>query len=158
MLYLAGVNTTSQLNTTLAPDTHDYFYATSTFVSEEEPMNQAASDALFEYFYGPGSNTSVAWFAIFDLYGGGDSAVTKVGPDHNAFNGRDALYSIQYYGTIPNGTVSDAEGIAFIQAMKTAVESNMPTTQFREYGKCFSILKCSYVMYAEVVVRRSQLH
>ena len=132
VLYLAGVDSVSQLNTTLAPDTHDYFYATSTFVSEEEPMSQSASDALFEYFYGPGTNTAVEWFAIFDLYGGGDSAVTSVGPDHNAFNGRDALYSIQYYGTIPNNTVSDADGIAFIQGMKEAVESNMPNPQFRE--------------------------
>ncbi|TBU27940.1 FAD-binding domain-containing protein [Dichomitus squalens] len=133
VLYLAGVDSISQLNTTLTPDTHDYFYATSTFVSAKEPMTQTASDALFEYFYGPGSDTSVEWFAIFDLYGGGDSAVTKVGPDHNAFNARDALYSIQYYGTIPNGTVSDADGIAFIQGMKKAIESSMPSTQFKEY-------------------------
>ena len=133
MLYLAGVDSVSQLNTTLAPDTHDYFYATSTFVSEEEPMSQSASDALFEYFYGPGTNTAVEWFAIFDLYGGGDSAGTSVGPDHNAFNGRDALYSIQYYGSFPSG-VSDTDGIAFIQGMKTALERHQPQTVFKEYG------------------------
>ncbi|PIL24496.1 hypothetical protein GSI_14251 [Ganoderma sinense ZZ0214-1] len=132
VLYLAGVNTTAQLNTTLAPDTHDTFYATSTFVPEAAPMNQEASDALFEYFYGPGANTSVAWFAIFDLYGGGDSVIARADKDTNAFDARDALYSIQYYGTIP-ASVSDADGIAFIQGMKTAVESNQPETQFKEY-------------------------
>ena len=135
VLYLAGVNTTDQLNTTSAPDGHDTFYATSTFVPSDAPMNQAASDALFEYFYGPGANTSVAWFAIFDLYGGGDSVVSGVGADHNAFDGRNALYSIQYYGTIP-ASVSDADGIKFIQDMKTAVESNQPETHFNEYGGC----------------------
>ena len=134
MLWLAGANSTSQLNTSNAPDTHDYFFATSTFISDEAPMTQAASDALFKYFHESGTNTSVKWFAIFDLYGGGDSAITKAGPDHNAFNARDALYSIQYYGTIPNGTVTDKTGIEFIQDMKKAVESNMPGTHFKEYG------------------------
>ncbi|EJF58331.1 FAD-binding domain-containing protein [Dichomitus squalens LYAD-421 SS1] len=133
VLHLADAKNISQLNTTLASDTHDYFYATSTFISEQRPMVQAASDALFKYFYGPGTNTSIKWFAIFDLYGGGDSAITKVGPDYNAFNARDALYSIQYYGTIPHGT-SDRAGIDFIQGIKKAVENDtVPKTQFKEY-------------------------
>ena len=68
-----------------------------------------------------------------DLYGGGESVVNKVGADYNSFNGRDALYSIQYYGTIPN-SVSDADGIAFIQGMKAAIEDNQPQTFFKEYG------------------------
>ncbi|KAI1791691.1 FAD-binding domain-containing protein [Ganoderma leucocontextum] len=133
VLYLAGVNTTSQLNTTLAPDTHDTFFATSTFVPAAAPMNTNASDALFQYFYGPGASSAVAWFAIFDLYGGGDSVIARADPDLNAFDARDALYSIQYYGTIP-ASVSDADGIAFVQGMKTAVESNQPGTQFKGYA------------------------
>ena len=68
-----------------------------------------------------------------DLYGGGESVVNKVGADYNSFNGRDALYSIQYYGTIPN-SVSDADGIAFIQGMKAALERNQSNTTFKEYG------------------------
>ena len=94
MLYYAGAPNVNGLNTTLAPDVHDHFFATSTFVSETEPMSKAASDALFAYFYAAASSP-VEWFAIFDLYGGGDSAVTKVGADYNAFDARDALYSIQ---------------------------------------------------------------
>ena len=39
----------------------------------------------------------------------------------------------RYYGTIP-ASVSDADGIAFIQGMKAAVEDNQKETQFREYG------------------------
>ncbi len=135
VLYLAGVDNTAQLNTTSAPDTYDTFYATSTFVPETAPMTQAASDALFRYFYGPGASSAVEWFAIFDLYGGGDSVVARADKDLNAFDARDALYSIQYYGTIP-ASVSDADGITFIQGMKAAVESNQPETQFKEYGEC----------------------
>ena len=30
-----------------------------------------------------------------DLYGGGDSAVTRLPADYNAFDARNALYSIQ---------------------------------------------------------------
>lgn len=70
---------------------------------------------------------------LSDLYGGGESAVNKVGADYNSFDGRDALYSIQYYGTIPD-SVSDADGIAFIQGMKAAIEDNQPQTFFKEYG------------------------
>ena len=81
-----------------------------------------------------------------DLYGGGESVVNKVGADYNSFNGRDALYSIQYYGTIPN-SVSDADGIAFIQGMKKAVENNQPETQFKEYGECGPPRALSFVMY-----------
>ncbi|KAI1786969.1 FAD-binding domain-containing protein [Ganoderma leucocontextum] len=132
VLHLAGMNSADQLNSTLTPDIHNTFYATSTFVSEIEPMNRAASDALFRYFYGPGANTAVEWFVIFHLHGGGDSVVSTTYADYNAFDARDALYSIQYYGTIP-ASVSDKDGIAFIQGMKKAVENNQPLTRFKEY-------------------------
>ena len=140
VLNLAGATSIDQLNTTLAPDVNDTFYATSTFVPAVEPMNRAASDALFEYFYGPGAETDVEWFVIFDLYGGGDSAVTSKDADYNAFDARDALYAIQYYGTIPDN-VSDEDGIAFIQGMKKAVEDNQPETQFKEYGESWCLLR-----------------
>ncbi|PIL28271.1 hypothetical protein GSI_09559 [Ganoderma sinense ZZ0214-1] len=133
VLSLGGASSVAELNTTLAPDGNDTFFATSTFVPAAAPMmGRAASDALFAYFYGPGARTDVEWFVIFDLYGGGDSVVTGRGADYNAFDARDALYSIQYYGTIPDW-VSDEEGIAFIQGMKKAVEDNQPETQFKEY-------------------------
>ena len=64
VLCLAGTTVLDSLNTTLAPDTHDTFYATSTFVSEQEPMVPAASDALMAYFYGPGAKSAVQWFII----------------------------------------------------------------------------------------------
>ena len=44
----------------------------------------------------------------------------------------------RYYGTIPT-TVSNADGIAFIQGMKAAVEDNQKETQFREYGTRFYV-------------------
>ena len=64
VLYLAGVNSTSDLNTTLAPDTHDDFYATSTFVSLTEMLGAPSTDALADYFYNDGTNTEIEWFAI----------------------------------------------------------------------------------------------
>lgn len=44
--------------------------------------------------------------------------------------------AFRYYGTIPT-SVTDADGIAFIQGMKAAVEDNQPQTSFREYGTTF---------------------
>lgn len=64
VLYLAGVDSVSDLNTTLAPDTHDDFYATSTFVSLTEMLGTPSSDALMNYFYDNGTNTEVEWFII----------------------------------------------------------------------------------------------
>ena len=91
-----------------------------------------------------------------DLYGGGESVVNKVGADYNSFNGRDALYSIQYYGTIPN-SVSDADGIAFIQGMKAAIEDNQPQTFFKEYGMSLVSVFEPWPS-TELRFARSQLH
>ncbi|KAI0744336.1 FAD-binding domain-containing protein [Daedaleopsis nitida] len=132
VLYLAGVNTAAELNTTKGVDGTDFFYATSTIVSHQEPLGMAATDGLMDYFYGPGSDTNVSWFIITDLYGGGKSAVTSRAADFNSFDARDALYTIQYYGTIPS-SVPTADGIAFIQGMKASVEEKQPRTAFKEY-------------------------
>ncbi|RPD53461.1 FAD-binding domain-containing protein [Lentinus tigrinus ALCF2SS1-7] len=134
VLYYAGAqNGSSALNTTTAaPDIHDHFYATSTFVSEQEPLGKASADALMQYFYGPGTKSAVEWFVIFDLYGGSKSAIRGRDADFNAFDARDALYSIQYYGTIPS-SVSDQDGIKFIQGIKAALEQNQSNTTFKEY-------------------------
>ncbi len=64
VLYLGGVNSVSDLNSTKTPDTHDDFYATSTFVSQKEPLNAAAADALMKYFYTTGKTSKVQWFII----------------------------------------------------------------------------------------------
>lgn len=53
--------------------------------------------------------------------------------DFNAFDARDALYSIQYYGTIPS-SVKNADAIKFIQGMKAAIEKQQPNTAFKEYA------------------------
>ena len=64
VIYLAEVKSIDNLNTTLAPDTHDTFFATSTFVPAKEMMVPAAADALMKYFYGPGAKSEVKWFVI----------------------------------------------------------------------------------------------
>ena len=64
VIFLANATSINDLNTTLAPDVNDTFYATSTFVSEQEPMVPAASDALMAYLYGSGAKSAVKWFII----------------------------------------------------------------------------------------------
>ncbi len=71
------------------------------------------------------------------MYGGAKSAIKNVGADFNSFDARDALYSIQYYGSYSNSTISDADAITFIQGMKAALEGNQPNTTFKEYGASF---------------------
>ena len=64
VLYYAGAPNVNGLNTTLAPDVHDHFFATSTFVSERAPLQEPSTDALMQYFYGPATKTKVGWFII----------------------------------------------------------------------------------------------
>ena len=71
--------------------------------------------------------------SVSDLYGGSKSAIRSLSADANSFDARDALYSIQYYGTIPSA-VSDDDGMKFIQGMKAALEQNQSNTTFKEYG------------------------
>ena len=68
VIYLAGTTGINSLNTTLAPDTHDTFFATSTFVPSQEMMVPAAADALMNYFYGPGATSKVEWFVILCVF------------------------------------------------------------------------------------------
>ena len=68
-----------------------------------------------------------------DLYGGGNSAISTKPADYSAFDARDALYNIQYYGTIPPLS-SKTEGVEFVQGMKQAVEQASPGIFFKEYG------------------------
>ncbi|KAI0744342.1 FAD-binding domain-containing protein [Daedaleopsis nitida] len=134
VLAVAGTaaQTIDELNTQGRKDTPDFFFATSTFVSQNDQLGARSADALMNYLYNRGGSSKVQWFVFMDLYGGGASAVTSRAADFNAFDARDALYSIQYYGTIPD-TVKPADGVKFIQGMKDAVELNQPRTTFKEY-------------------------
>ena len=64
VLYLAGAQSLDGLNTTLAPDVHDTFYAASTFVSEKDVLRAPSTDALMDYFYTTGAKSRVSWFII----------------------------------------------------------------------------------------------
>ena len=62
--WFGAVNGVGALNTTLAPDVHDDFYAASTFVYEKEPLGASSIDAFMEYLYGPGQTTEIEWFIL----------------------------------------------------------------------------------------------
>ena len=68
------------------------------------------------------------------MHGGGQSAVTNLPADYNAFDARDTLWLIGYYGMIPSG-VSSTEAITIVQGMKAAIEDNQKGTAFKEYGQ-----------------------
>ncbi|KAI0744335.1 FAD-binding domain-containing protein [Daedaleopsis nitida] len=133
VLSVAGnaAHTIDELNTTNRKDSPERFFATSTFVTDHEPLKAPSAEALMSYLYAPGKPSNIQWFVFMDLYGGGRSAVTSRSADFNAFDARDALYSIQYYGTFL-GNVSSSAGVHFIQGMKNTVEDNQNAT-FKEY-------------------------
>ena len=62
VMRLAPATSPDQLNTTLASDMYSTFFATSTFVSQEQPLLEPAATALMDYLYGPGTETEVSWF------------------------------------------------------------------------------------------------
>ena len=63
VLRVAPANKSEELNTTIAGNVHNTFFATSTFVSEKQPLTESEARALMKYLYTNGSQTGVDWFA-----------------------------------------------------------------------------------------------
>ena len=52
------------LNTTLAADTTDTFYAKSLMVPDTSPLTQEAILSFFQYLYDSGEDSDTAWFIL----------------------------------------------------------------------------------------------
>lgn len=66
VLYLSESGSTDPncLNTTGRTEVQDRFFATSTFVSQNEVLNTSSTEALMKYLYGEGAIQKAQWFVL----------------------------------------------------------------------------------------------
>ncbi len=97
---------------------------------------------------GPG--TPVAWFSIFNLYGGADSQINAAGKRKDNQDGKcrddefpsayachDSFWVVQNYGSAPTPEPMSpsfpAGGIAFVQGLNDSLTSRMAPGSYRAY-------------------------
>jgi len=121
------------LDTKLAPDGHDTFYAKSLLTPESSPMSDAAILAYTRYLANQGFSAEVGWFIQMELYGGRNSAINAVSPDATAFAHRRSIFSIQFYSSAPNNVPPYPQsGFTFLDGLVDSITSNSPSNW--DYG------------------------
>ncbi|KAF9042491.1 glucooligosaccharide oxidase [Panaeolus papilionaceus] len=122
--YFGGEGT---LNTTIAPETPNTFYAKSLMVPDRSPLTKAAVDKWTQYLGGEGFNASTKWFVDVELYGGRNSAINSVPNESTSFGRRDALFTMQFYTSAPGGLPPFPEdGFTLLDDMVDIIIQNSP--------------------------------
>jgi len=119
------------LNSSVAPDTHDTFYAKSIMTPESSPMTTEAIQAFFTYVVNQATTTN--WFVQFELYGGSNSMINSVALDATAFAHRSSLFTVQFYASSPTGNPPyPSEGFSFLDNMVSSIVTKSPANW--DYG------------------------
>ncbi|KAJ7282845.1 glucooligosaccharide oxidase [Mycena rebaudengoi] len=129
---LKEVNGGAPLSTIGIPDGHDTFFAKSLVVPVASPLTSAALSALSEYFTAAALPSSVSWFIQFELWGGGNSAISSLAPDATAYPHRAHLFTLQFY--VRSTAAWSAQGTAFGNGLVSAITDNMQGTAFGAYA------------------------
>ncbi|KAJ7225636.1 hypothetical protein GGX14DRAFT_640035 [Mycena pura] len=120
------------LSTNHSRDVHDTFYAKSLVVPQTSPITASAFSALANYFNSTNSTGILKeWFIQFELWGGGNSAISSVDPDATAYPHRRHHVTVQLYGRSAGSWSSQAT--AFVDGLANAITSSMPETSFGAY-------------------------
>ncbi|KAJ7222553.1 glucooligosaccharide oxidase [Mycena pura] len=115
------------LNTSLAPDGTDTFYAKSLMTPEASPMNRAAREAFMNTVATEGFASNTSWFFQAELFGGANSKINAVPLDETAFAHRSSLFTIQFYASSFNNAppYPDA-GFTYLDDVVNNITSNSP--------------------------------
>ncbi|KAF7297120.1 Glucooligosaccharide oxidase [Mycena indigotica] len=115
------------LNTSVAPDGTDTFFAKSLMTPEASPMNAAALEAFMETVATEGFTTNVSWFFQIELFGGANSAINAVPLDATAFAHRSSLFTIQFYASsIGNVLLFPDFGFTFLDHVVNNITTHSP--------------------------------
>ncbi|PPQ73253.1 hypothetical protein CVT24_009968 [Panaeolus cyanescens] len=116
-----------RLNTTVAPETPNTFYAKSLMVPERSPLTQQAVEMWTQYLGNEGFNASTTWFVDVELYGGRNSAINAVPTDATSFGRRDTLFTMQFYTSAPGGLPPfPDDGFTLLDGMVDLIIQNSP--------------------------------
>ncbi|KAJ6631164.1 FAD-binding domain-containing protein [Mycena sp. CBHHK59/15] len=122
----------SSLSTQGAPNIHDTFFAKSLVIPTSAPLTSDAFSALAKYFTTTPLPDSLSWFIQFELWGGGDSAISSVPAAATAFPHRAHHITTQFY-VRSTGSWS-TQGTAFGNGLVSAITSAMEGRPFGAYA------------------------
>ncbi|KAJ7492737.1 glucooligosaccharide oxidase [Mycena latifolia] len=115
---------------TLEP--HDTFYAKSLVVPSYSPLTTDALAALVKYYTATPLPENMTWFIQFELWGGGNSAISSVDARSTAYPHRHHHWTCQFYGRTTASWSS--EGTAYVNGLVDTLTDNMQGTQFGAYA------------------------
>ncbi|KAJ7125701.1 glucooligosaccharide oxidase [Mycena crocata] len=122
----------SNLSTKGTQEIHDNFYAKSLVVPANSPLTTDTFSNLAKYFTTTSVPNGFSWFVQFELWGGGDSAISSVDPGATAYPHRDHHLTVQFYGRATTSWTS--QGTAYVNGLANAIEGSMGETQFGAYA------------------------
>ncbi|KAH6885575.1 hypothetical protein BKA70DRAFT_1337340 [Coprinopsis sp. MPI-PUGE-AT-0042] len=113
---------------TSAPGGTDTFYAKSLVTPKDSPISTDAIRAFVSTLATEGFQTQLGWWFIqMDLFGDDNSAISTPAPDDTVFPHRDALFTIQFYGSSrDNVPPYPDEGFTFLDDAVGSITQNMP--------------------------------
>jgi hypothetical protein len=120
------------LSTKGVQEPHDTFYAKSLVVPSYSPLTKDALTALAEYYTATSTPDSMSWFIQFELWGGGNSAISSVDARGTAYPHRHHHWTCQFYG---RATASwPAQGTGYMNGLVDAITNKMQGTRFGAYA------------------------
>ncbi|KAF9445946.1 glucooligosaccharide oxidase [Macrolepiota fuliginosa MF-IS2] len=126
-LQFPGSGAVWNLNTSLAPDTHDTFYVKSIMTPPKKVVSKQAWEGFMTYLANEGNTTSLSWAIEIEVYGGTNSAINSVPLDDTAFAHRDALYTFQLYVRTATGEPPfPQEGFEFAEGLANSIIDKSP--------------------------------
>ncbi|KAF7347941.1 FAD-binding domain-containing protein [Mycena venus] len=131
ILALIEANGGTNLSTEGIPEPHDTFYAKSLTVSTKVPLAHDSFINLAKFFTSASVPNNFSWFIQFELWGGGNSAISSVHGNATAYPHRDHHWVCQFYGR-SNGSWP-SQGTAFVDGLVNAV-TGMQAKDFGAYA------------------------
>nr|GAT55999.1 FAD-binding domain-containing protein [Mycena chlorophos] len=130
---LVEVNGGSSLDTTTASDTHTTFYAKSLVSPIASPLSNKSLEWLAGNFTKP-LPSGYAWFTQFELWGGGDSAISSIPSTATAYPHRSHLFTMQFYIYQTQSGLWAEDATGFMNDQAEALVDGNPQTVFGAYA------------------------
>ncbi|KXN85100.1 Reticuline oxidase, partial [Leucoagaricus sp. SymC.cos] len=121
-----GFNQT--LNTTLAPDTNDTFYAKSIMTLTNQAAPTSTWEGLMLYLANEGNEASLSWAIKIEVHGRTNSAINTVSVDDTTFVHHGSLFTFQIYVSSPDHKAPyPQEGFDFTDGLANSIIDNSPS-------------------------------
>lgn len=95
-------------------------------------LTNPALSALATYWAKTQIPDTLSWFIQFELWGGGNSAISSIPAGATAYPHRAHLFTIQFYAY--SSGAWPTQGTDFVNGLVSAITNNMPKTTFGAYA------------------------